>query len=611
MYRRPNKGSRPFQFLPLFLTSVIVTVAAILVGLTIGAMMSEWKLVTLLTNLLPQNRLEQSQNILVLGVDDVGGSKRSDTIIVLNLNKSRDRIGVLSIPRDTYIELPKFGYTKINAAYALGGVALTKETVARFLEIPIDHYIVLNMEGVRQMVDRIGGIEIDVKKRMYYVDHAGDLYIDFKPGRQKVDGKQAIAYLRYRHDIGSDFGRIQRQQEFVSAVASKMISPLYLFRLPQVIRDLIQFVDTDLTTGQMFAMTMEMKDAFKKNHVQSSTLPGRDLMVRGVSYIQVDLLEAAKVIQDTLWGIGTKDITLSPRITTAYNGQTEEDLQRQSQLEKDYLQSKRVEIDKTVRQELEKRYQEDILRRDRAWQDKLTVLARDEEAKRRTLEQQVAEVKTLQVRLESDLSKKETSLTDLQRRYEKVSAAHDKPASRAPSAKEVEQRLRDSMNREFETRLIAEKGKWEKEHPVAPVAPKVSEKERLSMLAQERAIKELQAKLAAAEKVKQRTSNKSPVFDADTHLTVEVLNGNGQVGLAGTVGVELRNRGVVVPRTGEAAHHNYQNTVIVDWKGNSQEALRLAQSLGISPGNIVTYYLPKKTLDLTIVIGKDWNSLTP
>ncbi len=571
--------------------------------------MSEWKMVALLTNLLPQNRLEQSQNILVLGVDDVAGSRRSDTIFVLNLNKSRDRIGVLSIPRDTYIELPKYGYSKINAAFAYGGVALAKETISRFLEIPIDHYVVLNMEGVRQMVDRIGGIEIDVKKRMYYVDHAGDLYIDFKPGLQKMNGKQAISYLRYRHDIGSDFGRMHRQQEFVSAVASKMISPLYIFRLPQVIRDLIQNVDTDLTTGQMFELTMEMKDAFKKNHVQTSTLPGRDLMVKGVSYVQIDLLEAAKVIQNTLWGIETKDVTLAPRVSNAYNGQTEGDLQRQSQLEKDYFQSKRAEIDKSVRRELEQRYQEDILRRDRAWQDKLSVLARDEEAKRQTLEQQVAEVKTLQIRLENDLSKKDVSLKDLQRRYEKLSADHDKPPSRVPSSKEVEQRIRDSMNREFETRLIAEKGKWEKEHPVAPITPKVSEKEQRSILAQERAIKELQAKLAEAEKTKKRVNDKRPVFDSETHVTVEILNGNGQVGLASTVAVELRNRGVVVPRTGEAAHHNYQNTVIVDWKGNSQEALRLAQSIGISPSNIVTYYLPKKTLDLTIVLGKDWNSL--
>jgi LCP family protein required for cell wall assembly len=536
---------------------------------------------------------------LVLGIDDVQGSKRSDTIIVLNLNKSRNRIGVLSIPRDAYIELPKYGYTKINHAYAFGGVQLVKDTVSRFLEIPIHHYVVLNMDGVRQMVDRIGGIEIDIKKRMYYVDHAGDLYIDFKPGYQKVGGKQAIEYLRYRQDLGSDLGRIQRQQEFVSAVADKMLSPLYVFRLPQIIRDLIRYVDTDLTTGQMFVMTMEMKDAFKKNHIQSSTLPGHDLMVKGASYIQIDPLEVAKVVQNTLWGIGTKDMLASTQLTTAFNGQKKSNLQYQAELERNDLSVKRSEIDRSVRRELERRYQDDILRRDRMWQNKLSVLVRNEGAKRRNLEQQVAEVKTIQIRLENDLSKRNSTLKDLQKRFENANMDREKLLRDQPTRK-ADQRIRDEMNREFETRLAAARAQWGKEHPPVQVVQK---------LAQDRAIKELQDKLAAAEQSKKRTHDKSPIFNEDTRLTVEILNGNGQVGLASQVGLELRNRGVIVPRTGEAAHHNYQNTVIVDWKGNSQEAVRLAQALGISPANIVTYYLPKKTLDLTVVLGKDWDSL--
>ena len=145
--------------------------------------------------------LENLTYVLIMGVDeredDFG---RSDTIMVAQLDSTNDRLALLSIPRDTRV-LIRGGYDKINAAYAYGGISLAKQTVEDFLDLEIDHYVIFNTSGLIKMLDAMGGIDIDVEKRMFYEDpwdDNGGLYIDLRPGLQHMDGKTAMTYVRFR-----------------------------------------------------------------------------------------------------------------------------------------------------------------------------------------------------------------------------------------------------------------------------------------------------------------------------------------------------------------------------------------------------------------------------
>ncbi|MBQ5860328.1 MAG: LCP family protein, partial [Selenomonadales bacterium] len=159
-------------------------------------------------------------NVLVLGVDiregDIG---RSDTIFVMSLNREKNVATMLSIPRDSYVPIPGRGWDKINHAYAYGKGKLTRRTVENLLNIEIDYLVEVDRKGVEKMIDAIGGVEIDVEKRMYYEDpwdDDGGLVIDLEPGLQTLDGEEAVQYVRYRDKEG-DIGRARRQQKFLAA----------------------------------------------------------------------------------------------------------------------------------------------------------------------------------------------------------------------------------------------------------------------------------------------------------------------------------------------------------------------------------------------------------
>ncbi|MBQ7454044.1 MAG: LCP family protein, partial [Selenomonadaceae bacterium] len=153
--------------------------------------------------------------IIIMGVDvrkdDVG---RSDTLMIATVDPRIDQATLLSIPRDTRVRIRGRGYDKINAAFAYGGVELTTSTVENFLGIDIDHYIMIDTSSFVKIIDAIGGVDIDVEKRMVYEDpwdDNGGLVIDLYPGQQHMDGKTAVTYVRYRDSEG-DIGRVKRQQ---------------------------------------------------------------------------------------------------------------------------------------------------------------------------------------------------------------------------------------------------------------------------------------------------------------------------------------------------------------------------------------------------------------
>ena len=183
--------------------------------------------------------------------------------------------------------LPGRGLDKINHAYAYGGVELVQKTIENLLEIKIPHYIVINIAGVTNLIDELGGISIDVEKRMYYVDHAGGLFIDLKAGLQELSGKQAMGYLRYRTE-GGDFARIGRQQKFLQALANEMLKRDNLLRSPKLFLTLLSYVNSNLTSRQAVGLSMGIRTAYELGRVQMTTLPGTDMMVDGIYYWKPD-----------------------------------------------------------------------------------------------------------------------------------------------------------------------------------------------------------------------------------------------------------------------------------------------------------------------------------
>lgn len=169
-----------------------------------------------------QLQLTGVRTILIVGCDTREGdwTPRSDTIMLAFLNLSNKTVDLLSIPRDTYVQIPGVGKAKINHAFASGGVSVAKETVEYLLGIKIDDYMVVEFQGFKDVVDAVGGVEINVEQDMYNWNES----INIKAGLQVLNGHDSLGYVRYRGDGVSDYDRIGHQQEFLLALANKVLS---------------------------------------------------------------------------------------------------------------------------------------------------------------------------------------------------------------------------------------------------------------------------------------------------------------------------------------------------------------------------------------------------
>ncbi|MFO7172826.1 MAG: LCP family protein [Bacillota bacterium] len=229
--------------------------------------------------------------ILLLGVDrrfQDGG--RSDTIILAQVARDRPLLRLLSLPRDTRVAIPGHGTGKLNAAYALGGPDLALATVSDLLGVPVRHYVAVDMEGVRWAVDRLGGVEVDVDRRMYYEDPYQGLRIDLQPGKQRLSGDQALQFLRFRlsgdgqHD--DDLTRVQRQQRFLQALLAQAITPENWPELVDILRNAGQYLETNLPFQEQVELGRRLLAA--REQVETATLPGTTGQIGGAWYYLVD-----------------------------------------------------------------------------------------------------------------------------------------------------------------------------------------------------------------------------------------------------------------------------------------------------------------------------------
>lgn len=293
----------------LFILAFIILVIMSAASGFIVAVATRLALLEVFLSLTPTTPLLGQTNILVLGIDDAFGH-RSDTIMVLHTDPENKEASLISVPRDTLTLLPGRGMDKINHAYAYGGIELARKTVENLLDIEVPYYILVSLSGVVNLIDELGGVPINVEKKMYYVDHAGGLYIDLKSGYQRLSGKQSMGYIRYRRD-GGDFSRIRRQQHFLRALANEMMKRDNILRSPKLFLTLLSYVHSNLSSRQTLGLSVGLRSAYELGRFQMATIPGTDMMVDGIYYWKPDMERVKQLVKKHITGdkglVGTTD----------------------------------------------------------------------------------------------------------------------------------------------------------------------------------------------------------------------------------------------------------------------------------------------------------------
>jgi len=209
---------------------------------------------------LPDYEKQERVNILLLGVDRRPGEQfaRTDTIILVTIDPENKTAGMLSIPRDLWVDIPGYEQARINTAYYLGeeyrhpggGSALAMQTVQHNLEVPVHFYIKVDFDGFYQLIDTLGGIEVDVPYPIHDELFPDDKYgydpFHIEAGRQHLDAQTALKYVRSRHAPGADFGRAARQQQVLMAVKNKALQLDMIPKIPELWATTAGSVETNL-----------------------------------------------------------------------------------------------------------------------------------------------------------------------------------------------------------------------------------------------------------------------------------------------------------------------------------------------------------------------------
>ncbi|MCC2683714.1 MAG: transcriptional regulator [Paenibacillaceae bacterium] len=271
-------------------------------------------------------------NILLMGGDSRGLKKnevpRSDSIMIASIDPSTKRGVLFSLLRDTYARIPGKGDDRVNVALALGGPELAMKTISELTGLPLQYYVYTDFKGFIALIDSIGGINFDVEKDMKYSDSEdGHEYdIDLKAGMQHLDGKNALEYVRFRHDALSDFTRTERQRNFLKAVADKLQSSTSLIKLPGILKAVQPYIETNLSLTELLklgTLGFDM-DAGKVTGVQ---LPPDNLLreqnIRGASVLGVDPALLKKYVLQQLGegeGVTAEDLRKSTGGRTTGSG---------------------------------------------------------------------------------------------------------------------------------------------------------------------------------------------------------------------------------------------------------------------------------------------------
>lgn len=271
----------------------------------IAALICIWMIITFAISMLTGQRFSffgasshPVRNIVVAGVDE--GGYRTDLIMLCQINRRSGCMNVLQIPRDTKVTNRR-NDKKINSAYYSGFDCLSGE-IQQVTGIKADDYIIVDFKGFNEIIDALGGVKINVPVSMNYTDPVQNLTIDLKAGEQKLDGKHAQMFMRFRKNNdgtgypNGDVDRIKAQKTLYSAVAKKMLSPIGVLKAPAIFSAVKRNSKTNLSSSELFEV---MRDtAAVSGNINFLSLPGGSKYIGGGSYFVCDNEQTQKLVNE-------------------------------------------------------------------------------------------------------------------------------------------------------------------------------------------------------------------------------------------------------------------------------------------------------------------------
>lgn len=242
----------------------------------------------------PRVAVNKPVYVVVLGVDQrTDDTGRSDTLILARLDANAQSLHLINIPRDTRVTLPGEDSSKINAAYSQGGAERVTRAVGDLLQIPQPYYVKVDFQSFEEIIDELGGVALTVDQHYVYDDPYQDLHIDIPAGRQVLYGRTALHFVRMRYDgvTNSDLGRIQRQQQFITALKEKLSAPSSWLKAPDLLKVARRYVTTNIPEQDQLRL---VEAAFQaRENLQIQVLPGS---IEGADWI-LDKAQWSEVVR--------------------------------------------------------------------------------------------------------------------------------------------------------------------------------------------------------------------------------------------------------------------------------------------------------------------------
>ncbi len=250
-------------------------------------------------------------NALVCGINE----NLTDTMIYVRYDVNSGKIAMMSIPRDTYVTNDYCIGHKLNAIYRGKNVVPLVEEIQELLDVKIDYYLIFDTEMVHELVDAVGGVEIEVPMRMKYDDPTQNLHIDLQKGLQVLNGKQAEMFVRFRHNndmtVGYSMGDLDRtkvQQTFIKAFAKTALSASNIPKYPELIKIALEHTDTNVTVREALKYATDATKIDVENIISLTAL-GEAKYIDNLSYFVLDEDETRKVIKEQFNTMGNEDVS--------------------------------------------------------------------------------------------------------------------------------------------------------------------------------------------------------------------------------------------------------------------------------------------------------------
>lgn len=241
----------------------------------------------------PEQRQSERMNILLLGADARTPANQgfTDSITIFSIDKKTKEVSMLSIPRDSRVQIYGKGVDKINHAYAYGDINTTIKTVENFLDVKIDYYVLVDFTDFKKLVDSVGGITMDVEPHVSAVRPE----LHGKTGVSRLTGEEALTYVRFRQDNQSEAGRMKRHREAIQAIINEVLKPSNILDAPSNFNQLRTMVKTDLpyfdpTIVQQFATGFNMDNA------KIGVVTGEYRHINGINYMIPNMEETEKTV---------------------------------------------------------------------------------------------------------------------------------------------------------------------------------------------------------------------------------------------------------------------------------------------------------------------------